>query len=286
MPTLPLYRELGIEVLLRGHAGELMHMNKAYNFSVDHDALAIQSDAALEEWLLRHLSGYMLDGIDGPLLRRASRRELDQLSRESLRTCLQDCQRTNPPVQRIWQLFLNQRLRRETATAMVEFHSLVETRMPFLDHELVDLLLALPPEWKISDRIQHHILARHKPEFLRIINANIGSPMTAGPLRRLFGQARLKVFAKLGVRGYQPYERLGLWLRRELRPLVEKLLLSDRFADRGVFEPQTVRRTVQAHFDGRNHTYLLLALMIFETAQRQFVDGERQPTTAAQAVAV
>src|SRR5262249_19337220 len=40
MPTLPLYRELGIEVLLRGHAGELMHMDKAYNYSLDRPALA------------------------------------------------------------------------------------------------------------------------------------------------------------------------------------------------------------------------------------------------------
>ena len=35
MPTFPLYESLGIRVLLRGHAGELLHMHKAYNFSVD-----------------------------------------------------------------------------------------------------------------------------------------------------------------------------------------------------------------------------------------------------------
>ena len=49
------------------------------------------------------------------------------------------------------------------------------------------------------------------------------------------------MFAKLGLRGYQPYERLGLWLRRELRPLVEGLLLSPECLDRGVLTPDAVR---------------------------------------------
>ncbi|MES1256039.1 MAG: asparagine synthase-related protein, partial [Acidobacteriota bacterium] len=33
MPTMPTYRKLGIDYLLRGHGGELMHMTKAYSFS-------------------------------------------------------------------------------------------------------------------------------------------------------------------------------------------------------------------------------------------------------------
>jgi asparagine synthase (glutamine-hydrolysing) len=83
----------------------------------------------------------------------------------------------------------------------------------------------------------------------------------------------MKVLAKLGARGYQPYERLGLWLRRELRPQVQRLLLSDRCLGRGVFDPQTVRRVVENHFGGGNHTFLIMALMIFEMGQREFIDA-------------
>ena len=36
----------------------------------------------------------------------------------------------------------------------------------------------------------------------------------------------MKAYAKLGVPGYQPYERLGLWLRTQLRPYLEEVLLS------------------------------------------------------------
>jgi hypothetical protein len=51
MPTLSLYRDLSIEVLLRGHAGELMHMRKAYNYSLDDEALTIRDRSQLESWL-------------------------------------------------------------------------------------------------------------------------------------------------------------------------------------------------------------------------------------------
>jgi asparagine synthase (glutamine-hydrolysing) len=146
----------------------------------------------------------------------------------------------------------------------------------------VDALLAVPPELKLGDRIQAHILRRHKPEFLRVVNSNTGVPLEAGRLARLWGKARLKILAKLGVKGYQPYERLGLWLRRELRPLVQEILLSKRCLTRGVFNPRTVEEVVRQHFSRRrNHTYLILAMMIFESGQREFIDGDSGPSTAA-----
>jgi asparagine synthase (glutamine-hydrolysing) len=278
MPTLPFYRELGIEVLLRGHAGELLHMDKAYNFSLDRAALALGDGAGLEAWLFRHLRTYMLDAVDGPLLSPLYQDHLDALARESLRACLAEAAGIEPPLHRVWHLFISQRLRRETALSLVEFNSLVETRMPYLDHDLVDALLAVPPEWKLGDRIQTHILRRRRPAFLDVVNVNTGARLGAGPVARLAGKARLKVLAKLGVRGYQPYERLGRWLRQELRPLVHQLLLSDRCLGRGLFDPQTVKAVVAQHLGGqRNHTFLLLALMIFEFGQREFIDAEAGP---------
>ena len=119
------------------------------------------------------------------------------------------------------------------------------------------------------------MLRRRFPQFLGVVNANTGAPMGAGALRRKFATLRMKVLGKLGVPGYQPYERLGLWLRRELRPMVEDLVLSDRTLDRGVFEPDTARQVAENHFQRRqNHTALLLAMLIFELGQREFVDGE------------
>jgi asparagine synthase (glutamine-hydrolysing) len=273
MPTLPVYRELGIEVLLRGHAGELMHMTKAYNFSLDGEALAVRDEAGLEAWLWRHLQTYMLEGTGGRLFAPPYRGQMEELARASLRSCLSASKGIDPPVQRVWHLFLSQRTRRETGMSLVKFGSQVETRLPYLDNELVDALLDAPPELKLGETIQAHILRRRFPAFLDVTNVNTGVRMEAGAVTRLCGKLRQKVFAKLGVRGYQPYERLGLWLRRELRPLVGQLLLDRRCLERGIFDPQTVRDVVDKHMSGQNHTYLLMAMMIFEQGQRAFESG-------------
>jgi hypothetical protein len=275
LPTLPVYRDLGIKVLLRGHAGELMHMSKAYNFSLDRQALGMKNEAVLFDWLWRRLQAYMLDGTEGRLFAPAHRDEITALARDSLNECLAETAGTEPPAHRIWQMFLNQRLRRETAQSLVEFDSVVETRLPYLDNELVDELFAAPPEMKLGDTIQADILRRRRPDFMRVVNVNTGTVVGAGRVRRAVCNFRRRVFAKLGVKGYQPYERLGLWLRRELRPLVESLLLGELCLSRDVFDADGVRAVVSDHLAGRkNHTFLLLALLIYEIGQQEFANAE------------
>ncbi len=274
VPTLPVYRDLGIQVLLRGHAGELMHMRKAYNFSLDDHALTLRDEAGLEDWLFRHLQAYLLEGTGGRLFAPGLRQDIEGLARESLHSCLRESAGMQPAAHRIWHLFLSQRLRRETAMSLVKFGSLVETRVPYLDNELVDLLFAMPPEMKLGEKIQAHILRLRRPSLMKILNVNTGARMNAGRLGRFVGKVRHKVLAKLGVRGYQPYERLGLWLRRELRPLVQKLLLADECLERGIFDPETVRKVVEDHFQGKNHTFLLLAMMTFEMGHREVASAE------------
>ncbi|MBQ9455843.1 MAG: hypothetical protein IJU53_09275, partial [Thermoguttaceae bacterium] len=63
-------------------------------------------------------------------------------------------------------------------------------------------------------------------------------------------------------------EKMGLWLRRELKPLVSELLLKDGLSDRGIFNPDTISDVVQSHNSGKNHTYLILALLILEKQMR------------------
>lgn len=273
MPTLPTYRALGIEVLLRGHAGELMHMRKAYNFSLDANALALRDEAGLEAWLLRRMRAHIADNAAGSVFGPVLGEQLDVLARESLRTSLQQSAGVEPPVQRVSHVFLSERVRRETAMSMVKFGSLVETRLPYVDNDLVDALMSAPPTLKLDERIQAHVLRRRMPSFLGVVNANTGARLDAGPIRRKLAQARLKVFAKLGVRGYQPYERLGLWLRRELRPLVAASLLSDRCLERGIVDADRVRRLVQEHNQGHNHTFTIMALLVLEVGHRTFLDG-------------
>jgi asparagine synthase (glutamine-hydrolysing) len=271
MPTLPLYRELGVGVLLRGHAGELMHMSKAYNYSLDDEALRLKTDDALEAWLWRRLQAYLQDGVDKPLF--ASPQYGAEAARESLRSALSETPHTETPPNRIAHLFLDQRVRRETMLSLMKFRSVVEPRLPYLDRLLVERLLAIPAEWKLGDEIQTYILRKRQPLFCWVQNTNTGAGLGAGKISRKFARLRMKVLGKLGVPGYQPYERLGLWLRRDLAELVRATLLSDACLERGLFNPDTVRDVVQRHLSGaRNHTYLILALMVFEVGHRWLLE--------------
>lgn len=275
MPTLPLYRKLGIEVLLRGHAGELMHMYKAYNYSLDEASLAVGSVEQLEQWLFGRLSAYMLDGVTEPVFQGDLWNELGPLARASLADDVAGTAAVEPPSQRIWQLFVTQRLRRETVLSLNEFRSIAETRLPILDNDLIALLLAAPPGIKLGEEIQQALLKRYRPEFLRVVNANTGTRVGAGPWARKFSSLKLRALAKLGLPGYQPYERLGLWLKRELRQMVRDILLDPQTLDRGLYRADGLRAVVENHQAGRaNHTYLIMALMIFELGQRYlFADG-------------
>jgi asparagine synthase (glutamine-hydrolysing) len=275
LPTLPKYRELGIQVLLRGHAGELAHMDKAYCFSLDAEGWAIRDEASLRMWLRRHLSAFILEGLSHPLLTGMSSGALQALADESLDEAMADSAGVDPPLHRIWHLFITERLRRETAMSMAKIGAFMETRLPFLDNDVIAALLSGRPEWKRGDDIQAEILRRCRPEFLSVINANTGIPLGAAAWRGWVAKVHYRVLGKLGLPGYQPYERLGLWLRRELRPWVGKTLLGERTLARGIFDADSVREIIKQHHSrNANHTALLMALLIFEFGQREFIDGD------------
>jgi len=269
MPTLPIYRQHGIDVLLRGHAGELMHMHKAYAYSMDNKGLGARTAADAETWLLSHLQAYMLDSVDVPLLMPEYQEALETEAASSLRRVISEGASVDPPIQAAWELFVTQRLRRETSLSMAKFMSTVDVRLPYLDNDLMQLLLTAPPRLKMGDTIQEFILRKRRPRFLEVTNANTGTRIGAPMVVQRVSGFKKRVLAKLRVPGYQPYERLGLWLRQELAPMVEDVLLSEQCRDRGIFQPDGLSSVVASHLAGKaNATYLIMALLIIELGQR------------------
>lgn len=270
LPTLPVYRELGIRALLRGHAGELLHLTKAYNYSLDREALQIETDEQLRIWLLSRLKAYMLEGIRRPLFRGELNASLEALAAEAMDEDLAEVAPLGAPRDRISLLFLMQRVRRETTMSLRKFRWVVEPRLPYLDPEVIGAVLAAPLEMRLDEALQTWVLRRRRPALVGVVNSNTGAPLGAGRWRRRWAGLWMRGMAKLGVRGYQPYERLGLWLRRELAPLVQQILLDPQTLDRGLYDPEGVRAVVRGHLEqGRNHTFLLMALMIFELGLRR-----------------
>ena len=63
------------------------------------------------------------------------------------------------------------------------------------------------------------------------------------------------------------------WLRRELAPMMKRLLAPERIASRGLFRPETVSRWVDEHVAGReNHAHQLFCLMVFERWAEHFLE--------------
>lgn len=269
MPTLPFYRDQGIRILMRGHAGEMMHLSKAYAFSITSSELrGIRDEQSLANWAFSHLQAYMMNGVKGPLLKNVSKDCFTNMGRESLMRTLENVKDTQPPAQRLWQLFLRLRVHREISLSLRKFESQVIVRLPFLDNRLMNLLLGIDTQLKMGETLEKYILLHTRRDFLKVKNVNTGTYIGAGYCRQACAHFIHRVYAKLGVPGYQPYERMGLWLRRELKHTVSQVLLGDAL-DRGIFEPDTVRNIIQEHNDGANHTYLILALMICELGMQR-----------------
>ena len=131
----------------------------------------------------------------------------------------------------------------------------IESRVPFLDHELVEHVVRIPAQYKIRgvttkailrealrDRVPRAILRRRK----------LGFPV--------------------------PF---GRWARERFAPLIRNTILGPRARARGVFVREPLERLVAEHEAGiLNHADRLWLLLNLEIWQRIFLDGEDPATVA------
>jgi asparagine synthase (glutamine-hydrolysing) len=124
----------------------------------------------------------------------------------------------------------------------------IESRVPFLDHKLVEFAAQLPISLKLRGVTTKYVLRRAM--------RNVLPP---GILTR----------KKMGF----PVP-VGSWLRGEHRGVVDEYVLGARARERGVFNHDFVCGLVRRHQAGENHTERLWSLINFEIWQRRFLDGE------------
>ncbi len=127
----------------------------------------------------------------------------------------------------------------------------IESRVPFLDHELVDFVGAMPGQFRLHGWETKAVL-RNAVRHL-IPNEILTRPKMGFPV---------------------PF---GRWLQGPYWPMVNDLVLGPRAMARGLFNPDCIMRLAEEHRSGRRlHTDRLWLLMNMELWQRLFIDGEER----------
>jgi asparagine synthase (glutamine-hydrolysing) len=125
----------------------------------------------------------------------------------------------------------------------------IESRVPFLDHVLVEYAASLPDEWKLSGLTTKRVLREAARDLLP--RSILERPKMGFPV---------------------PF---GNWLRGAGAGVARDLLLDRQSRERGLIETTEVGRLIDDHADGRvNGGDTLWALMNLELWYRTFIDGD------------
>lgn len=179
MPSLSLYRSLGVHTLLRDHGGELMHMDKAYCYSLARRHVSLEGKD-LASRLFQHLSAGLPEFLAEALLQPPYRQAVVAASKASFDSAFEEALEVGPAAHSIAYIFIRKFLRRAAALSMVKFGSVTETRLPFVDRNLIAALMAAPSDLRFGDKIQTWLLKRQALEMLEIPNSNTGDPWGPG----------------------------------------------------------------------------------------------------------
>lgn len=172
-----------------------------------------------------------------------------------------------------------QRVPRHTLNGVLMVRSRAAVRLPFTDRDLVDLMLTVPPGFRYRRELIRKTFIRQYPRLAQIPAPDTGLPMIdcardvrirVGRLVRWhLNRAGLKRVSYLNRRPYKDY---GTWFRTALRDWVEDNLLGQRSLQRGYFRPEAIRRLVDEHMNGTDHSTRLGVLLSLELWHQQFID--------------
>ncbi|MEW6096778.1 MAG: asparagine synthase (glutamine-hydrolyzing) [bacterium] len=127
----------------------------------------------------------------------------------------------------------------------------LEVRAPFLDHELIEFVSTIPPNLRLKGGISKYIL---KKAMEGLIPSEI--------LRR-------------GKKGFSV--PLNIWLKKDLKSMVEEVLLVPKAFKRGYFNPEYVQRMWHDYQQNgtKESATQLWCLLMFELWHRTFIDEDQ-----------
>ena len=129
----------------------------------------------------------------------------------------------------------------------------IESRVPFLDHKLVEFTAKMPDTMKLRGGTTKYVLRESMKGVLpeKILSrSKMGFPVP-----------------------------IGSWFRGPYKSVIDEYVLSERAMSRGIFEPEFVRKIVSLHQSGEDHSERLWSLVNFEMWLRRFFDTEELPSS-------
>jgi asparagine synthase (glutamine-hydrolysing) len=133
----------------------------------------------------------------------------------------------------------------------------IESRVPFLDHPLIEFAAGLPENMKLRGTTTKYVLRAAMKGFLPdqiLSRSKMGFPVP-----------------------------IGAWFRGPFKKVVDHYVLGPRHAERGQFDPKFVQSLVAEHERGQgNHDERLWSLVNLELWQRIFIDGESVDDASAE----
>lgn len=183
--------------------------------------------------------------------------------------------------------YLEERIRKYLTKGDAIVRREIETWHPFLDRWLFIRSWKLPFSARFQNVLHSYIITRNAPELADIpFSYCYYDPSEGLPLRR-YPQGRLRrLITRLSQSWERARHRLGIvargipnyaygdWLRGPLRLLVMDILLDNKTARRPYLRHETVRRWLDEHMAGHNHTGKLSALLSLELTVRLLIERE------------
>lgn len=163
----------------------------------------------------------------------------------------------------------------------------LEYRNPFWDNDYVDLIIKAPISLQIYEesKIPKFIIQKNNPALAKIpievhdiathfYESKFYRRAVRHPKQILMHRSK-KYFPWLGrfFSFPQDYINYPMWMRNEIRPFVEEILLDRRTLERGYYNSEYVKQMVVSHMSGKENFASQLSLMLgFELWHRLFLD--------------
>jgi asparagine synthase (glutamine-hydrolysing) len=132
----------------------------------------------------------------------------------------------------------------------------LESRVPFLDHKLVEFTARMPDTMKLRGGTTKYVLRESMKSVLP--EKILSRPKMGFPVP------------------------IGSWFRGPFKSVIDEYVLGERALSRGIFAPDFVRKLVSLHQAGEDHSERLWSLLNFEIWQRRFFDADPQVTQITQ----